>query len=75
MNVTIETVLLALLLVWTVVGVFVLWRVTNSKGKLEWASQTTAPEPDSQAITFTTEEIQTAIRAQVAERIKNGEKL
>jgi regulatory protein YycH of two-component signal transduction system YycFG len=70
-----EAVILSLLLVWTVVLVWLVWRLTNSKGSFTWTSQTTAPEPDNQAITFSTQEIQDAIRAQVSERVKNGEKI
>jgi hypothetical protein len=39
-----QTVLLALLVMWTAVAFAMFWRLTNSAGKWEWAAKTTEPE-------------------------------
>ena len=42
---TLEIVILSLLVLWTLVGFAVFWRVTNATVSFTWAARTCEPEP------------------------------
>ncbi len=74
---TLDQMIAGLLVFWTLVGLLVLWRVTNSRGSLTWDIKLTQPEPDpdKHSITFSEAEIGEALRQYATAKLDTGAKL